>query len=153
MIDKLKTARFIASGFSLGYFKKAPGTWTSAYTAAVSYLILYYLGYEVLILASFICAMIGLFAVDLCLKEETDKDPSWITIDEVVGQSLGLCCLFSANIFYLILGFVLFRLFDIFKPWPISWAEKAKGALGVMLDDVIAGIFTGIVIFLLQLYY
>ena len=79
-------------------------------------------------------------------------DPSYIVVDEVTGQLIALSVV-PADPLYYALAFLGFRFFDIVKPWPISWAErKVKGGLGVMLDDVLAGLAVAI-IFVVYLYF
>jgi len=73
------------------------------------------------------------------------KDPSEVVIDEVAGMWISLLFI-PKNIFLFTLAFVLFRLFDIFKPWVINKVQDMKGGFGIMLDDILAGIFTRIII-------
>ena len=80
--------------------------------------------------------------LDHCIKRFEVNDPQQVVIDEIVAQSLVLLCVPLEVMTYLI-GFLLFRVFDIFKPWPISWSERAiKGGLGIMVDDILAAIYT-----------
>ena len=101
--------------------------------------------YTHIILPAFI-----LFSWLVCLKADQDsesKDNSFIVIDEVAGMLVALSFISHDLILYLF-AFLLFRLFDIFKPWPISWIDKnIKGGLGILLDDLIAGFFAGGIIF------
>lgn len=141
---------FTAFGFGLGNLPKAPGTWGSLLG------ILFYLvfsnyqawQYLVIVLACFI------FGVWLCDKVSRDigiRDYPGIVWDEVVGMMLTLSA-FKSFWSTIILAFILFRLFDIFKPWPISWIEKqVDGGLGIMLDDVLAGLMAWCCLFLLSL--
>ena len=112
---------------------------------------------------------IGVYYSSLYIKQHNIEDPKEIVIDEVVGQllTINLCFIssglihnsdiaqiLSANviniIFLLIMPFILFRIFDITKPWPINWLDSnIKGGLGVMLDDVLAAIFASIIHYVL----
>jgi phosphatidylglycerophosphatase A len=84
------------------------------------------------------------------VAEDGEEDPGWIVIDEVVGQGLTLL-LTPPDLLNYAAGFALFRLFDIKKPWPVSWADQQiKGGLGIMLDDVLAGIYALALLTLLQ---
>ena len=75
-----------------------------------------------------------------------NHNPSQIIIDELVGQWITLFFLPPELLYYLI-GFILFRFFDIFKPWPVNWADSnLHGGLGIMLDDVFAGIYSCIIV-------
>ena len=89
--------------------------------------------------------IIGVWASNSVQKHMHKKDPGLIVIDEVVGQ--GIALMFAMpNFVNIVLGFILFRLFDVLKPWPANVAEEINGGTGVMLDDVIAGIYAAIVL-------
>ena len=84
--------------------------------------------------------LIGFFAVHEVLRDAPDQDPGWIVVDEAAGMLLALAGLsVDASLWGVLIAFGLFRVFDILKPWPISWADQQKGAFGVMLDDIVAG--------------
>jgi len=132
------------------------------------YLSLYEKQLALIIICELICFVLLLSIGTLCthiyIKDRINKDPQEVVIDEVVGQLLTIIlCSFSSLIlffspfslainviyfdiiFMFVLPFSLFRIFDIYKPWPIDWAdEKCKGALGVMLDDILAAIFASV---------
>ena len=96
----------------------------------------------------------GGYAINLAADTRTLKiaDPSVVVWDEFVGQWIALAplLLWPRNAGWIACGFILFRLFDIAKPWPVSWADRAvKGGLGVMLDDAIAGALAALVLVLL----
>ncbi len=144
----------IATFFYIGHLRPAPGTWGS-FAALPTAAILYGVGGAYLVVASIAVAYaLGLWATTIETDGKDDHDPSEIVIDEVVGQWLALLpVLFGAAatgspILALwpgwLAAFVLFRLFDILKPGPIGWADRRGDATGVMLDDVIAGIFAAI---------
>lgn len=152
--------RFIATWFYIGLLRPAPGTWGSLAALPFAYGMLWAdWGVWHLLIVSGIVFAIGWWATHQETKGQDDHDPSEIVIDEIVGQWLALAPLFVMNTmfhlsdgsgftsagFYIsfLLGFGLFRFFDILKPWPISWADKKTTALGVMLDDVLAGLLAG----------
>ena len=88
----------------------------------------------------------------LTAVEGQDNDPSMIVIDEAAGLSLTLAFA-EMSLMSVFLGFVLFRFFDIAKPWPVSWLEKRfSGAFGIMIDDIAAGLIAGILLFFIQIY-
>ena len=81
------------------------------------------------------------------LKRSSIKDPSFVVIDEVAGQWIALLPAGLDPVLF-VAGFLAFRLFDIWKPWPVSWADRdVPGALGVMLDDLIAGAYAAAVVY------
>ena len=133
----------LAFGFGAGLSPKAPGTVGTA-VAVLIYLALPSMSpiiYAGLILVSFI------FGIWLCGKTAEDlgvHDHGGIVWDEFVGYWITMF-MAPSGLFWVLLGFGLFRLLDIFKPWPIKWADKElAGGLGIMLDDVLAGIMAAL---------
>ncbi|MEM9434121.1 MAG: phosphatidylglycerophosphatase A [Pseudomonadota bacterium] len=139
----------VATFFYTGCLRPAPGTWGSL-AAVVTGLGLVSLGGWLALAIGVVLAFgLGMWATHHQTQGSDDHDPSEIVIDEVAGQwiALGPVAIGAAHagvsIFALwpgiICAFVLFRLFDIWKPGPVGWADRQQGPLGVMLDDVIAG--------------
>ncbi|MCA0850327.1 phosphatidylglycerophosphatase A family protein [Salipiger thiooxidans] len=145
----------IASFFYVGFLKPAPGTWGSLAALPVAYGILLIGGFWLLLAATVAAFVLGYIATRAITVTGEDHDPSWIVIDEVVGQWIALfpvaygAMMMSVEIWRLypgwITGFLFFRLFDIWKPWLVGQADRRGDAMGVMLDDVIAGVFSAIV--------
>ncbi|MCR8549722.1 phosphatidylglycerophosphatase A [Salipiger sp. P9] len=145
----------IASFFYVGFLKPAPGTWGSLAALPVAYALLLAGGFWLLLIATLLAFVLGLLATKAVTEGADDHDPSWIVIDEVVGQWIALfpvgygAAMMGVEIWRLypgwITGFLFFRLFDIWKPWLVGRADRRGDALGVMLDDVIAGVFSAIV--------
>jgi phosphatidylglycerophosphatase A len=144
-------AKIISTFFGVGYFPKAPGTMGS-----LAALIVYWICPEInsLQLVSIILGItaIGIFTATITENEMKNKlgkdkgiDPGIIVIDEVIGMLIALVAVPKATLF-LITAFILFRIFDIIKPYPVRRMEKFSGGWGIVLDDVIAGIFANIVI-------
>ena len=95
----------------------------------------------------------GVFTSNVYQKQTGEKDSSIIVIDEVVGQLIAMLFIID-NPLLVFISFILFRIFDIFKPWPASYADsKINGGLGVMLDDVFAGIYALIFLFFIELIF
>ena len=133
----------LAFGFGAGLSPKAPGTMGTV-VAVLIYLVLPNMPpiiYAGLILLSFV------FGIWICGKTAEDlgvHDHGGIVWDEFVGYWITMF-MAPSGLFWVLLGFVLFRLLDIFKPWPIKWADKElAGGLGIMLDDVLAGIMAAL---------
>jgi phosphatidylglycerophosphatase A len=98
------------------------------------------LGPPAALLLALLITIIGFYAVREVLRDTPNQDPGWIVVDEAAGMLIALAGLsLDASIWGVLIAFGLFRVFDIFKPWPISWADQQKGAFGVMLDDIVAG--------------
>jgi phosphatidylglycerophosphatase A len=145
----------IATFFYAGHLRPAPGTWGSLAALPVGWAIHQIGGFPLLLIATALAFTIGWWATAQETKGKEDHDPSEIVIDEVVGQWIAIfpvsygAAMMGVDVLRLypgwIAGFVLFRLFDIWKPWLVGWADRRGDALGVMLDDVIAGVFAAIV--------
>mgnify|MGYP006420239237 CR=1 FL=1 len=143
----------LATWFGAGYLPKAPGTWGSLAALPFAWVIAEWSGGVGLAVAVLIVFGVGLWASVGYLRLGGGEDPGPIVIDEVAGQWLTLLVVPPDLILYAI-GFLLFRLFDIWKPWPISWADqKIKGGMGIMLDDVIAGVYAGVLLWAGQVMY
>jgi phosphatidylglycerophosphatase A len=138
-------AGLISTFFGAGYFPIAPGTFASL-EAALIYGIaarrLAPLPYLLILAAVF---LIGAAAADSTARVLKQKDPRLIVIDEVVGQGIALFCA-PAGWKWIAGGFLLFRLFDVFKPWPIRRLERLPGGWGIMADDVLAGVFSAVIL-------
>ena len=150
-----RASAIVASVFGIGYFDVAPGTIMSAVAVPLAVLIGIYGGGGMGILASSIIVLvIGILACAEHVRETGRPDPQECVIDELAGQ--WLACSFAMltlggllppegiSIPAFGLAFVLFRLFDIWKPWPVRWADQQlSGGIGVMTDDMIAGLMAG----------
>lgn len=156
-------SRVVATFFFVGYLKPAPGTWGSLAALPVAYIIAQLGGWVLLLTCAAIAYFGGLWATRVETEGCENHDPSEIVIDEVVGQWIALLpAVYGASLMGLdfltlwpgwVAAFVLFRLFDITKPSLVGWADKRDDAVGVMLDDVIAGIFAAITVVALAAVY
>ena len=130
--------------FYSGLLPKAPGTWGTIAGAIVGILILKFLTLETLVLATILLTLISIKEIDKEEKESGLHDASWIVIDEVAGIWLALA-MSGATMIQIVLSVIFFRVFDIWKPSVIGRIDReVKGGLGVMGDDLLAGIFAGI---------
>jgi phosphatidylglycerophosphatase A len=144
-------ARLIATVFFVGYLRPAPGTWGSLAALPLAWVLHQLGGVGLLGIAILIVFAAGVWATREMTRGAADHDPSEVVIDEVAGQWIALLPLsYAASVHGIdilvmwpgwIAAFVLFRLFDITKPGPVGWADRRSDAIGVMLDDVIAGAF------------
>ena len=139
----------IVTSFYIGKLPLAPGSWASA-IATISWLYFFDdTNSHLLPFYTFALLILGTFFSYLSLKHSNDYDPSYIVIDEWVGQWIALSFL-PVSASYGLIAFVLFRFFDISKFKPVGYIEKLPGAFGVMLDDVVAGILTVLIIFAIR---
>jgi len=142
--------RFILTGFYIGKIKYAPGTFGTL-LAIPMFLLIQDLSLISKILFVFLFFLLSLFLLNTSYKRKVfdEIDDKSIVIDEIIGY-LVFIIFFENTLFDLTIGFLLFRLFDIIKPYPISLIDKKmKNALGVILDDIIAGLFSGITLFII----
>lgn len=132
----------LATWFGSGYFPKAPGTVGSLAALPFGLWISDLFGIAGLIAGVVIVSLIGISVSNTYMDQAGQHDPGPVVIDEVAGQWLALIPIATVLTWQgVLLAFLLFRVFDIFKPWPISWADRdVSGGLGVMLDDILAGI-------------
>jgi len=155
--------QLIATFFYVGHLRPAPGTWGSLAALPAGWAIYVMAGPVGLCVAVLLAYALGVWATAVETRGKDNHDPSEIVIDEVCGQWIALLPLaFGAarqdiNILALwpgwIAAFALFRLFDITKWGPVGWADRLHGPTGVMLDDVIAGIFAAIGVGILAVLY
>lgn len=138
-------AKTIATFFGLGYFPLAPGTLTSLAAVFLYKLYLKKLDWPLYLALIVLLFVIGIAASTAYSMSLNKKDPRKIVIDEATGQ---LLCLFRMNDAWplLALSFVLFRFFDIVKPFPIKQVERLPGGLGIMTDDIVAAFYAGILV-------
>ena len=147
--------------FGIGKIKKIPGSLASLVTTLFLFFLFHILNISpnIVLISVIIIFFISLYAVNIFIKDLENKDPKEVVIDEFIGQSIPLCLYEVAhNVpketaeilkFYFII-FILFRIFDITKPFPVSYYEKNfKNSLGVIMDDVCAGLY---VVAILVLY-
>ncbi len=158
-------AVFVATGFGAGFIPFGPGTWGSIVGLLIAYELIVFFGYDalllqnILIVAGVVSAALGLWASHRAEKIFDRKDASQIVIDEVCGQIISfvfiapyLARLGESWRWWMIGGFALFRVFDIFKPYPINKLQDLSGGFGVMVDDLLAGIYAAALLsFLLML--
>ncbi len=144
MNDRLSPWRWIYSTGGLGFLPGAPGTYASVACVIVWYVIPAPTIKEML-LSLVLLAILGVASADRAVMETGESDPSCVVIDEWVGQGLALIAV-PHTILGGFLALVFFRFFDILKPPPIRWLEKSHGGVGVMLDDVGAGVMAGVLL-------
>lgn len=151
--------RLCATWFGCGYLKPGPGTWGSL--GALPLFVLLSLGpLSLYALGTLLVTVLGVISAGRYAAAMGSDDPSQVVIDEVAGVLIGLGIVHAsavlsaastapqhaANLWHLGFGWVLFRAFDIFKPWPISAAEHATPVgLGIMADDLVAGLLAGLI--------
>jgi len=139
--------------FGIGKIKKIPGSIASLATTLFLFFLFYVLNISpnIVLISVIIIFFISLYAVNIFIKDLENKDPKEVVIDEFIGQSIPICLYEIAHegaketnqvLTYYFVMFILFRIFDITKPFPVSYYEKNfKNSLGVIMDDVCAGLY------------
>ncbi len=150
-MKKFNGINFLAFGFGLGYAKKAPGTFGTL--AGIPFILFFQqTSIETYLLATLIMAVFGVWLCGVSARQIGVHDHPGIVWDEIVGYMITMIAV-PAGWQWMLLGFLLFRFFDILKPWPISYIDKhIHGGFGIMFDDVVAGIMAAGVLQLI-LYY
>jgi len=163
-VRKPRFALFAATACGLGYLPIAPGTWGSLAGVLIYFLTQRYFPLDVVpklrppsfglqagwpvmtgIPIAILIAVVGVWVSSRVTSFAGKRDPQFVVVDEVSGQHLTyLLGLVPLNWKYLLLGFILFRLFDIWKPFPARQAESLPGGWGIMADDWVAGIYAAI---------
>lgn len=141
------------SWFYSGKFPKAPGTFGSLATLPLIYL-LHYLHFNIY---SLIALIVSLFVTAVLVTQKVQEtyglhDPQWIVIDEVIGMLITWAFVPNIEFANLFLVFSTFRLFDIIKIWPASYFDRLHHGFGTIMDDVISGVYAGIICLLAQKY-
>lgn len=135
-------AGWIACGFGSGFAPKAQGTFGSAAAILPWLLLMRALPLPAYLLVVLVVFALGVWACNVAGRALGVDDHRSLVIDEFVGQWIALLPALFAPWWTVLAGFVLFRLFDVWKPWPIRWLDRhLKSGLGVMVDDVVAGVF------------
>ncbi len=143
---------FLAFGFGSGLAPFAPGTFGTL-AAIPPYLLLAQLSWPYYLLVLVLTFLLGVFLCERASQHLGVHDHGGIVWDEFVGFWLTLF-LIPNEWHWIVVGFLLFRLFDIIKPFPIKWLDQqVKGGFGIMIDDVIAGVYAWLVLFLLVRYF
>lgn len=155
-----KLALIIATYFGLGLSPKAPGTVGSIGTVPLAFVLAYFFGVYGILVAAIVVTIVGIMATDVVIRDQEEKDPGKVVIDEVAGQLLAFVLV--ANDLYhntelwwiYLVGLAAFRFFDICKMGPVKWFDsKMKNAYGVMMDDVCAGFMASVIVWMVLKYF
>ena len=135
----------IASFGYVGFAPMASGTVASGVAVALYYFLPFLQRNLILIGVSLVLVMVGWKATAVIIRSSQVSDPSFVVFDEVVGQWIALLSpIHQGNLTFILLSFVLFRFFDIVKPFPASYFDRNSGAINVLMDDVVAAIYANL---------
>lgn len=150
---KTAIAEVIATGFYSGYAPKAPGTFGTAVgllLVLLAHRFLFFINWHIALL-TLACLAPALWATQVIIRETQLKDPQIVVIDEVLGLWVAFIAVTNfANPVSYLAAFGFFRLFDIWKPFPVRLFEKLPGAWGVIADDLAAGLYAALGIYILR---
>ncbi len=146
-----RAPHWLATGLGVGFLPVAPGSWGSLLAVAVAGCLHVLVAQPRLgLLLGFVgSTLVGTWAADRVASDLGDSDPSRVVIDEIAGQFLTLLFL-PLTVPTLCFGFLFFRVFDVIKPPPARQAEKLPGGYGIMTDDLVAGLYAGLLLVLIQ---
>lgn len=143
-------ASLVATWFGVGLLPKAPGTFGSLSALIYAWVIETVAGPPGLGIALVLLFPLGVWAAGVYARATGQSDPPAVVVDEVIGQWLVVLVMPPDLIIYAA-GFALFRVADIFKIWPANWVERrVKGGLGIVLDDIVAAVYAGALLFVLS---
>ena len=156
----------ISTFFGNGYISKIPGTFTSLSTSIILYILFELFNFKNLSYILILYSIVFFYSFYAVMDSETEfenKDPRQIVIDEVLGQAMPLILIVYLSInnmisipveIYYLLSFILFRFFDIVKPFPVSYFDKKhKNFFGIIMDDIMAGLYSMIIIYLFAIKF
>jgi len=139
--------------FGIGKLKKIPGSYASLVTTIFLFFLfhIFNISANIVLISIILIFFISLYAINIFIKDLDNKDPKEVVIDEFIGQSIPICLYEIAHegtketsqvLTFYFLMFILFRIFDITKPYPVSYYDKNfKNSFGVIMDDVCAGLY------------
>jgi phosphatidylglycerophosphatase A len=145
---KIRAAKLIATWFGCGYAPAGPGTVGSLAALAIAWVLVRYAGWQPVWFAALVLAATApaMWAADVTAGALNQKDPGVVVVDEVLGQWLALAGARPLHVKSWLGAFVLFRLFDIWKPVPVRNLEKLRGGAGIVADDLMAGLYAALVL-------
>ena len=147
---RISTASLISTWGGCGYAPAAPGTVGSLAALAIAWMLVHYASWRPSYFVLLVLIMLGpaIWSAGTTACESKLKDPGVVVVDEVLGQWLALAGARTLNIKSWIAAFLLFRLFDIWKPVPVRSLEALPGGIGIVADDLMAGVYAALVLFL-----
>ena len=144
-------SKYFVTIFGIGFIPFAPGTLGSIFAIIIWYLSIITLNIYFFYFIFFLVTVLSFKLIETYLVNKKKDDPPEVIIDEFIGQSVPLIFLFQFNIYEVLLAFCTFRFFDIFKIYPVNKAEKIKGATGVIIDDIVAGIYSLVLVMIYKI--
>jgi phosphatidylglycerophosphatase A len=143
--------KYFATLLGIGFIPLAPGTFGSLFAILIWYVFIDLFSIFYFIALFLFVLSVSFYLTDIYLDNYKKKDPSEVIVDEFLGQSIPLLFIVNFNIYEVLIAFVTFRFFDIYKIYPINIIEDLKGSYGVILDDIVAGIYSLIILMLYKI--
>ena len=153
LMNLKKISELFCTSFGIGYLPFFPGTIASIIILPVVWFIKIEFGIKILLVLIIIISILSYYFIKVLIKNHKEKDPKFIIVDEYVGQSISLI-LCNEKISEYLISFLLFRFFDILKPFPVSYFDKNhKNYFGIIMDDIMAGLYSMILIYLISIKF
>ncbi len=143
--------KYFTTLFGIGFIPIAPGTFGSLFAIFIWYVFINLFSIFYFIILFLFVLSVSFYFTNIYLDNYKKKDPSEVIVDEFLGQSIPLLFIVNLNIYEVLIVFVTFRFFDIYKIYPINKIEDLKGSYGVILDDIVAGIYSLIILMLYKI--
>ena len=143
--------KYFATLFGIGFIPLAPGTFGSLFAILIWYVFIDLFSIFYFIALFLFVLSVSFYLTDIYLDNYKKKDPSEVIVDEYLGKSIPLLFIVNFNIYEVLIAFVTFRFFDIYKIYPINKIEDLRGSYGVILDDIVAGIYSLIILMLYKI--
>jgi phosphatidylglycerophosphatase A len=147
-----RLARWIATWFGCGYAPAGPGTAGSLAAVLIAWALAHWAAWPpwAICALGIVVTAPAIWAADVTARAVGKKDPGIVVVDEVVGQWITFAGAAAINWATVITAFILFRLFDILKPPPVRQLERLPGGVGIVADDILAGVYAAVLLFLLS---
>ena len=143
--------KYFATLFGIGFISIAPGTLGSLFAIFIWYIFIDLFSIFYFVVLFLFVLSVSFYFTDIYLNNYKNSDPPEVIVDEFLGQSIPLLFIVNFNIYEVLIAFVTFRFFDIYKIYPINKMEDLKGSYGVILDDIVAGIYSLIILMLYKI--
>ena len=146
-----KFTKYFATLFGIGFISIAPGTLGSLFAIFIWYIFIDLFSIFYFVVLFLFVLSVSFYFTNIYLNNYKNSDPPEVIVDEFLGQSIPLLFIVNFNVYEVLIVFVSFRFFDIYKIYPINKIEGLKGSYGVIMDDIVAGVYSLIILMLYKI--
>ena len=143
--------KYFATLFGIGFISIAPGTLGSLFAIFIWYIFIDLFSIFYFVVLFLFVLSVSFYFTNIYLNNYKNSDPPEVIVDEFLGQSIPLLFIVNFNVYEVLIVFVSFRFFDIYKIYPINKIEGLKGSYGVIMDDIVAGVYSLIILMLYKI--